>query len=61
MYRVGCLKIVPKVHNIKGKITNESWENLPSRPIRGADNCPVNGFSITLCRLLILNTLNVKM
>ena len=51
-FRVGCLKLVPKIHKIKGTVTQETWKVLPSRPIRGAENCPINGYSIALCKLL---------
>ena len=51
-YRVGCLKIIPKIHKIKSEVTSDSWKVLPSRPIRGGENCPVNGYSIALCKLL---------
>lgn len=39
--RIGVLKIIPKIHKIK-IIDKESWKILPSRPIRGAENCPLN-------------------
>ena len=51
-FRVGCLKIIPKIHKIKSVITPESWKKLPSRPIRGGENCPVNSYSIALCNML---------
>ena len=51
-HRVGCLKIIPKIHKLKGAITADSWKLLPSRPIRGGENCPVNSYSIALCGML---------
>ena len=51
-FRVGCMKLVPKIHKLKSPIDSESWKTLPSRPIRGAENCPINGYSIALCKLL---------
>ena len=51
-YRVGCLKLVPKIHKIKGSINSKSWVQLPSRPIRGGEMCPINGYSIALCKML---------
>ena len=48
---IGVLKLVPKVHKI-ATFDSNSWELLPSRPIRGAENCPVNPYSKTLCKLL---------
>ena len=47
-YRVGVLKLIPKIHKLS-KFDNNSWKDLPSRPIRGAENCPVNPYSKTLC------------
>ena len=41
---IGVLKLVPKVHKI-ATFDSNSWELLPSRPIRGAENCPVNPYS----------------
>ena len=40
-YKIGVLKIIPKIHKLK-EITPESWLKLPSRPIRGAEMCPLN-------------------
>ena len=37
---------------IKSPFNGESWKNLPARPIRSGENCPINGFSKALCKLL---------
>ena len=50
-FRVGVLKLVPKIHKLT-KFDSQSWKVLPSRPIRGAENCPINPYSQTLCRML---------
>ena len=50
-HRVGVLKIIPKVHKIT-QFGSEAWKELPSRPIRGAENCPINPYSKTLCKML---------
>ena len=50
-FRVGVLKLIPKIHKM-ATFDKESWKKLPSRPIRGAENCPVNAYSKTLCRML---------
>jgi hypothetical protein len=50
-YRVGVLKLVPKIHKLR-EFDNQSWKVLPSRPIRGAENCPINPYSQTLCKML---------
>ena len=50
-YRVGVLKLIPKVHKIS-TFNDESWRKLPSRPIRGAESCPINAYSKSLCKLL---------
>ena len=50
-FRVGILKLVPKVHKLS-VFGSQAWKILPSRPIRGAENCPINPYSITLCKLL---------
>ena len=50
-YRVGVLKLVPKIHKLS-EFDSDSWKKLPSRPIRGAKNCPVNPYSKTLCKML---------
>ena len=39
-HRIGVMKLIPKVHKLKGKITPDSWKKLPSRPIRGAEIGP---------------------
>ena len=36
--RIGVLKLVPKVHKLNDPIDNETWKELKSRPIRGAEN-----------------------
>ena len=48
---VGLLKLIPKIHKIKAFDSN-SWKQLPSRPIRGAERCPLNPYSKALCTLL---------
>ena len=50
-FRVGVLKLVPKIHKLS-KFDCESWKILPSRPIRGAENCPINPYSQALCKML---------
>ena len=50
-FRVGILKLVPKVHKLS-VFTSMSWKSLPSRPIRGAENCPINPYSKALCKML---------
>ena len=50
--RLGVLKLVPKVHKIKGSISVESWNELKSRPIRGAENDPIKQPSKALYGLL---------
>ena len=50
-YRVGVLKLVPKIHKLSS-FDNNSWKILPSRPIRGAENCPINNYSKSLCKML---------
>ena len=50
-YRVGIMKIIPKIHKLT-EFGNQAWTKLPSRPIRGAENCPVNPYSRALCKLL---------
>ena len=49
--KVGVMKIIPKIHKLSS-FDNQSWKNLPSRPIRGAENCPVNPYSKALCEIL---------
>ena len=60
--RVGVMKLVPKIHKLTIFDTN-SWEDLPSRPIRGAENCPINPYSRALCKMLqeMHSTLKVRM
>ena len=50
-HRIGVLKLIPKIHKLE-KITAQSWVDLPSRPIRGAENCPINPYSKVLCYIL---------
>ena len=50
--RIGTLKLVPKVHKLKGEINELSWESLTGRPIRGAEQCPTNAPSIALCKMI---------
>ena len=50
-YRVGVLKLIPKIHKLS-VFDSQSWNKLPSRPIRGAENCPVNPYSQSLCKML---------
>ena len=45
--RIGVMKIVPKVHKLD-KIERDSWKILTSRPIRGAECCPLNPASKVL-------------
>ena len=40
-YKIGVMKVVPKVHKLS-TIDKDSWKKLTSRPIRGAENCPLN-------------------
>ena len=49
--KVGVMKVIPKIHKLS-TFDSESWKNLPSRPIRGAENCPVNPYSKALCKML---------
>ena len=49
--RVGVMKLVPKIHKLSTFGSN-SWKVLPSRPIRGAENCPINPYSRALCKML---------
>ena len=48
---IGILKLLPKVHKVKC-LRPETWKEVPSRPIRGAENCPLNSYSKALCKLL---------
>ena len=48
---VGVLKLIPKIHKVKDLIPSV-WKELPSRPIRGAENCPLKPYSKSLCKLL---------
>jgi hypothetical protein len=50
-YKVGVMKLVPKIHKLSS-FDSSSWKKLPSRPIRGAENCPVNPYSKALCKML---------
>ena len=47
--KIGVMKLVPKVHKLD-KIDLDSWKILTSRPIRGAENCPLNPASKVLFR-----------
>lgn len=38
---IGVLKLAPKVHKLSGPIGPDSWKDLPSRPIRGAECDPM--------------------
>ena len=49
--KIGILKLIPKIHKLSS-FDNLSWKALPSRPIRGAENCPVNPYSKALCKML---------
>ena len=51
-HRIGVLKLVPKVHKLKGTISEVSWNDLPSRPIRGAELDPMRQPSKVLYKLL---------
>jgi hypothetical protein len=37
IFRVGCLKLIPKIHKLISPIDSNSWKKLPSRPIRGGE------------------------
>ena len=58
--KIGLLKLVPKLHKLKGAIGENSWKELTGRPIRGAELCPTNGASIALCRMLQTMLKNLK-
>ena len=51
-YSLGILKILPKIHKIKGEIDKETWRLLSSRPIRGAECDPNNIPSKALYKML---------
>ena len=51
-YKIGIMKLIPKVHKLSGPITSESWKTLPSRPIRGSELDPINLPSRVLYHLL---------
>ena len=51
-HRIGVMKLIPKVHKLKGPINKESWKQLPSRPIRGAESDPIRFPSKVLFHLL---------
>ena len=59
--RIGVMKLVPKVHKLDGPIDNDSWKDLKSRPIRGAENDPVKDPSKALYGLLQLMLSKFKM
>ena len=50
--RIGVLKLVPKVHKLVGPIGADTWKDLKSRPIRGAENDPMKVPSRALYHLL---------
>ena len=50
-FRVGVLKMIPKIHKLS-EFGKQAWKKLPSRPIRGAENCPINPYSQALCKML---------
>ena len=50
--RIGVMKLVPKVHKLTGPITVNSWEELKSRPIRGAEKDPMKDPSKALYGML---------
>ena len=50
--RIGVLKLVPKIHKLVGPFTSESWAELKSRPIRGAESDPMKIPSKALYSLL---------
>ena len=60
IYKVGCLKLVPKIHKEAGAFDEYSWKTLPARTIRGRENCPINGYSKSLCSLLQELHLEIK-
>ena len=51
-YRLGVMKLIPKVHKLSGDVHKDSWKNLPSRPIRGAELDPMKQPSRVLFKLL---------
>ena len=50
--KIGVIKLLPKVHKLSGPINSESWVGLKSRPIRAAENDPMNEPSRALYRFL---------
>ena len=50
--RIGVLKLVPKVHKLSEPIHKDTWLELKSRPIRGAENDPMNVPSKALYKFL---------
>ena len=48
---IGTLKLVAKIHKVD-KLDISVLDDIPSRPIRGAENCPINPYSKSLCKLL---------
>ena len=44
-FKVGVLKVIPKIHKLS-TFDNQAWKKLPSMPIRSAENCPINPYSI---------------
>ena len=53
-FKIGCLKLVPKIHKLVSPITPESWTQLKSRPIRGAEQDPMRHPSKALYSMLKL-------
>lgn len=53
-FRIGVMKVTPKIHKLL-KITPDSWKQLSSRPIRGAENCPINPPSKVQHQLLYIS------
>ena len=51
-HRIGVMKLVPKVHKLKGTLHKDSWKELTSRPIRGAETDPMREPSKVLYTLL---------
>ena len=49
---IGVMKLVPKVHKLCGPINEDSWIQLKSRPIRGAENDPIKDPSKALYGML---------
>ena len=54
-FRLGVLKLLPKIHKL-ATITKDSWLDLSSRPIRGAEMCPTNAPSLVSISQKYINT-----